>query len=133
VRGNVTLYCRWSSDDWKSDVYACKTDEGYMIYVATHRYIGDIPHVPNFNETNQEEFGIACQRQMSALDKAKLIRIGGLHDGETFMCETLREFLEKLLYLRRCGYHVPELAVEAAQDELNTNAKRPRRCSGDKS
>jgi hypothetical protein len=40
-------YCRWSSDNWKSDVYVYEGDVGYVIHVASRRRArSPIPTLP---------------------------------------------------------------------------------------
>lgn len=38
-------YCRWSSDNYRCDVYALESDLGYEINVAVGRYPEPIPEV----------------------------------------------------------------------------------------
>ncbi len=115
-------FCRMSDDNWKSDVYAYEDDGGFVVHVAANRLVGDIPEVPCILDVGSEVWGNAHQAQMAAVSAAELAPIGGPHDGESFRYATLRELRDGLLQLRADGYHVPQFALEAIEEELNEGA-----------
>lgn len=84
-------YCRFSSDNFQSDVYVyADVYGGYTTMVAEVRSGGD----------------------------DSLVKIGLPHDGETFNDETAEGVLKRLLSLRELGYHVPEVALLRLKKEL---------------
>lgn len=83
-------YCRWSSDDFKSDVYV------YGMY-SKGKKIWPI-HIAEM--------------------KSELIPIGLPYDGQNWSAETLEEIEQKLLLLRETGYHVPERALQRIRMEM---------------
>lgn len=81
-------YVRWSSDDFKSDVY-CYVDMsgGFTTHVADNRIIG---------KRNTNPY------------KTKFEKIGLEYDGATFNDETEAAMLVRLLWLKNIGYRVPK-------------------------
>lgn len=53
--------------------------------------------------------------------------IGLEHDGESFDHDTPGECAEHLIYLKGCGYNVPQYAIDSLkeeQDEMDTDARQ---------
>jgi hypothetical protein len=112
-------YCRWSCDDFRSDVYCyAHVDGTWTTHVAGNKVVGEVPHVPCILDVPPEEFAAAHKTQMEFLDKAERRPIGLAHDGETFKDAGRQEMIDRLLYLRSIGYHVPEHALERLRDEI---------------
>ena len=42
--------CRFSSDNWKSDVYIYESECGIELHIASSRIISDIPKLPPLSE-----------------------------------------------------------------------------------
>ena len=99
-------YCRWSSDDFKSDVY-CYADcgGGYTTHVAANKVIGDIPSV-DF-DADPDAFIAQHRAQMKFLESCAREEIKLPHAGETFNDSTLEEFRARLVTLKDLGYYVP--------------------------
>jgi hypothetical protein len=111
-------YCRWSSDNWKCDVYSYEShDGGYITHVASMKRVGDIPTYWEHLH-NTEKFLSAYKAHNDALDKSQLVPIGLKHDGETFTDYTLQEFRARLEYLRDIGYNVPSDVFETIDEEI---------------
>jgi hypothetical protein len=122
-------YCRWSSDNWKSDIYCYESSYGFVTAVASNKRILDgMPLMPlnpvlvDCTEEEREElwkdwFRIH-EEQMEFLETAEMKKIGLKYDGETFDDSTAEECLETLLMLQKEGYHVPEDAIEALREEV---------------
>lgn len=111
-------YCRFSSDDFKSDVYAFPSEGGYEIHVSTMRYMGDIPKLPLGEEVTPEQLQAAYLAQIAFLKKTTMERIDLPLAGEMFQYTTLEEFEKRLRSLREIGYHVPESAFARIAKEL---------------
>lgn len=115
-------YCRFSSDNWRSDVYAFESRDGFELHVASNRLAGDIPEVPYILDVGPEEWGRAHQAQMVAVRAAERLPIGGPRDGESFIYDTLRELYDALLLLRLDGYRVPDFTLEVIEEEMAEEA-----------
>jgi len=114
-------FCRFSDDNFKSDVYAYESADGFELHVASNRVVGDIPAVPRIGDIpyiEPGEFFRAHQAQHAFLETAERAPIGGPRDGESFCYATLRELYDGLLQLRADGYHVPQFTLEEIQEEL---------------
>lgn len=104
--------CRFSSDDWKSDVYAYESVYGGVeLHVATNRKVGNIPSMGDLTDIDGEEFTKRHRRQMKALKKAKSVPIGGKYDGKSFTFNNLEELYDFFFELKKEGYHVPKNAI----------------------
>ena len=117
-------YCRWSSDNWKCDVY-CYEDcsGGWTTHVASQKHV-DVPEA-NFPEENTKEakdkWAKEMKEQMKHLETCTMRPIGLAYDGETFNDPTLEEFKERLTMLKEAGYNVPAYVFETIDDEINDN------------
>lgn len=114
-------YCRFSSDNWRSDVYAFEhVDAGFVVHVAGRRLVGECPEVDFallYNRVPTPDAAIADftaqhDRQMKWLETAERVAIGLPEDGATFCLPTLGDLLAKLIELRALGYHVPQSAID---------------------
>ena len=119
-------YCRWSSDDFRCDVY-CYEDIylGYTIHVAGRRIVfdGTEPNPVELRKDNIEEFAKYQEDFSNWIGTAQRIDIGLPHDGESFSFYDPEETANKLEELRNIGYMVPQYAIDALReesDELNT-------------
>lgn len=119
-------YCRWSSDNWRSDVYVYPSSQGWETHVATNRVVGEIPREPDWGliTTAEAEGTKQFVREHNAvleyLRTAERTPIGLAHDGESFNDSTPLGCLETLLMLRKEGYHIPEAALEELREESTT-------------
>jgi len=111
-------YCRWSSDNFKCDIYAYESDAGFEIHVANRRVVGDVPPLANILEVPIEEFMESYRAQHIFLDSAERVQIGLEYDGQSFTCPTLADFLEKMQELRDKGYNFPDYVLEEIREEL---------------
>ncbi len=113
-------YCRFSSDNWKSDVY-CYSDcsGGYTIHVARGRHAAGvpIPELPLYKPGGADEWFDAMTAQQKWLSEARLEPIGLSRDGSSSNVETAAEAADLLESLRDEGYRVPAHAIEALRRE----------------
>lgn len=112
-------YCRWSSDNWKCDLY-CYEDVsgGITTHVAGNRIVGDIPKVPFILNVDNKTWLKAHRKQMRFLGKAKRESIGLPYDGETFNDPDYESFLKRLFHLREAGYNFPDCVIEEVSMEV---------------
>ena len=121
-------YCRWSSDNFKCDVYVyADVYGGWRIHVAANRIVGEIPddRFEDFinNKISAEEFASLHNAQMEYLKTVVREQIKLPYAGESFDDATPGECADRLEYLRGLGYTVPQYAIdELRQDEVE-NAK----------
>ena len=109
-------YCRWSSDDWKCDLYCYHSTCGdYRTYVAELKHVG-VPENPH--DITDDEYWQSHQKQMEFLDTAKMEKIGLPYDGMHFSDDDLISFLERVNCLKEAGYHVPFYVLEDIELEL---------------
>lgn len=117
-------YVRFSSDNYHSDVYCYKGDDGFITHVASRRIVGDVPELPSAMTSDKDEilaFLDAHERQMAFLLQAERVPIGLPSDGLMFVDEDLAGMRDTLMRLRKEGYHVPESAFQAIEDEIELN------------
>lgn len=114
-------YCRWSSDNWRCDLY-CYEDVsgGITTHIAENRIVGDIPKAPLslIMEGKNEEFLEAHRKQMAFLETAKRESIGLPYDGETFNDPDYASFFTRLIELREVGYNFPDYVLEQVRDDI---------------
>jgi len=84
-------YCRFSSNNFSSDLYIYESiDAGFVIHVASSRFIGDIPKVPALNSgISADDFFKAHEKQMKFLENAKSEDIELPYAGESFNFSSL--------------------------------------------
>lgn len=117
-------FCRLSTDDYLSDVYVNKTDEGYVVHQAVYHSPIDVSLLPEITadeETNPRTYSAqyrerhqAIRAQMKSLKPVALV-----DGGQSRTFATAAQCVEYLEALRAKGYHVPEVAM-AALNEIVT-------------
>jgi len=111
-------YCRWSSDNWKCDLYCyAHVDGGYMTHVAGCRH-KNVPELPAYGSASNSEHWEAYKKQMEFLDTAEIEDIGLEYDGSSFNDPDLESFLGRVLLLKKEGYHVPDYVIERIKEEM---------------
>ena len=112
-------YCRFSSDNWKSDVYVYEGSNGFNIHVAGMRYTTEIPKVLPYSEVSHDEWFASYQKQMEVIQKAESKKIGGIYDGEAFVFDDAQSTIDKLQDIKEHGYNVPQFAIDSLQEEIS--------------
>lgn len=110
-------YCRWSSMNFKCELYAYESEEGFVIHVAGNKVVGDVPPLADFFG-DMDEFLRSMVVQHKFLETAERRNIGLEDDGKSFICENLESFKEKLLELRAKGYTFPDYVLEDVEQEI---------------
>jgi hypothetical protein len=111
-------YCRFSSDNCASDVYAYESVlGGFQIHVAGRRVVGEVPKLPPFSKEKIDEYMAAREVQGAFLDACAYEDIMLPHAGESFVEPTAATCADRLLLLRALGYHVPQHAIDALREE----------------
>jgi hypothetical protein len=122
-------YCRWSSDNWTSDVYVYyNVSNLYCIHVAGMRIEG-IENLPRNNELDRKfwadeldedemkQYQELYESQMRFIDSCPQVKIGGKYDGDSFYLETIEDLIEKLEDIQSHGYHVPTWLFDDLREE----------------
>lgn len=127
-------YCRFSSDNWRSDVYCYEAEEGYVIHVAKYRKV--IQPIPDLVGTWfwywvgdcewewVKRFGyrlISWWHNQIHARSLRLIPLRPIHlpkDGETFGYDSAKDCFNRLLALRGIGYYIPQSAIESLREEI---------------
>ena len=113
-------YCRFSSDDFKCDVYVYEDVQGgFTTHVAGNRIIYSEPLPPEI-PCNQENMRAWVRRESKV---SKIIDASGREDielpyaGESFNDVSAAECADRLESLRSIGYIVPQYAIDALRTE----------------
>src|SRR6185369_2318044 len=97
-------YCRWSSDDWRCDLYCYESEDGgWTTHVAGRKAIDvprSLPYPINAPEDQKErlweEWFVSHKAQMKFLETAEYRTIDLPHAGETFRDYALEDFKDRL-------------------------------------
>jgi len=112
-------YCRFSSNDWSSDIYCYESDEGFVIHVAAARKVfrDALPQSVPCDPDHLREYVARQNAILRMLETAQTVVIGLPHDGETFVEDSACTAAERLEALRAMGYQVPQIAIDELTDE----------------
>jgi hypothetical protein len=128
--GAAVSYCRWSSDNWRCDLY-CYEDVsgGFTTHVAGNRIVGEIPKVDfqawRERRITDEQYTEQHRAQMAFLDSCKREPIGLPADGCSYNDPDLETFLIRVEGLRAMGYNVPDYVIEAIKEEMQEQSNPP--------
>lgn len=111
-------YCRFSSDNWNSDIYCYESEMGIVINVAGSKIDG-IPEIPSWGVVSAEKYMEAMKVQRDYMDKHQSARreIGLPYDGQYFLCGSYQQAYEKLVELKEVGYNIPDYAIENMKED----------------
>lgn len=109
-------YCRFSTDNFRSDVYVYHGDDGYVCHIAS-RKISNIDQCPEISislslEDNQKFIERYRIRQEWMENRALRVPIEHHLAGTTFTTDTSEDMVEELLFLREEGFHIPQNAID---------------------
>lgn len=105
-------YCRWSSDNFKCDLYVYKhVNGGWTTHVINNRL-----------KVSEEEYARYIDKMLAegnaSLAEECFEPLNLPHAGETFSDPTLEALKERLLYLRGLGYRFPDYVLERIDREI---------------
>jgi hypothetical protein len=121
-------YCRFSSDNWKSEVYVYANVSGaWTIHVAGNKVVGPVPEEDlSFLDLEKDspEWQAAADRWVASHKVAMdYLRTAERRDitlpfaGETFDTASPGECADKLQELVDIGYHVPDGVIADLREE----------------
>lgn len=119
-------YCRWSSDNFKCDLY-CYEDAngGWTTHVASNRLVVEPPEELDIGLVATPEWLESHNKRSEFVLTSERRKIGLPHDGETFNDPTLGDFKARLLELRKVGYSFPDYVLEEVDQEIADAQNRP--------
>jgi len=120
-------YCRFSSDDFRSDVYCYQdVNGGYTTHVADNMYKSNVerPSVPDSKSVTLEQLIEANRKLTKWLDRAKVVKIGLECDGAMFNDPTPLAAAHRLQSLREMGYYVPQHGIDRLLKEARNENPR---------
>lgn len=112
-------YCRFSSDNWRSDVYVYGAAEGIVIHMASNRPVGEIPKGPPWEmiNTDPQQFADLYNAQLAWLGECEREAIDLPHAGQSFYGLTEAEAADLLDEMKAHGYHIPDGVIEELREE----------------
>lgn len=116
-------YCRWSSDNFQSDVYVYLTVSGsYTVHICKMKFQfhPDYPHPSMPLKEDRETLKKYLSDFNRAMDKATLIENETTkeYSDKSFSFDTLKETIDFLLELRSNGLHIPDVAIQVMRQEI---------------
>ena len=112
-------FCRWSTDDFRCDLYCYHSDDGYITHVRKSRPAFKRPLPPEVPMLENIAGWLERHKVVGEMCReAEWTPIGLPHDGETFEDETPASFIATLVMLREAGYHFPSRVIDAAAEEM---------------
>lgn len=113
-------YCRWSSDDFRCDLYCYESIDGnWVTHVAANRIPDDTPRI-----TASIDDGVVWldqhnrQHEFLLSDDCKRMPINGPYDGETFYDGDIEGFRDRLIAMRDAGYKFPAGVLQNVDAEI---------------
>ena len=115
-------YCRFSSDDWRSDVYVYEDVGGFwQIHVAGMRNATPAPPIDNAIDTRTDDGMLLWveqhRRQMEFIKMTAKVPIDHEQAGASYHYATPGEAADRLDQLASQGFHVPAYAIEELRAE----------------
>lgn len=116
-------YCRFSSDDWQSDVYVwADISGGYRVEVAARRQTWDVPLPPKVDISDIDAW---LDRWVAV--SALLRDESNWHwedcptdpGGNSYHHTTAGECADDLVRLRGLGFNVPQSAIDGLREEAD--------------
>ena len=131
IRENIVSYCRWSSDDFLSDVYAYEDAEGWALHVADRHPAIDLDKLGSVPAPDDIDAYLDRHRKLKDLLRgATLQPIEHPEAGKSYVFDCPGDLADKLDQLSRDGLHVPTGVVDALREEqAEITAKTIRRTS----
>lgn len=118
------IYCRFSSDEGDSHVYAFENTEGkYMILVCQNVFPDGFPRPPSALNTTPEEYAAQVRGYGKLLQDVRMETFTMPLAGQSLMYDTLGELQVQLTWMKQEGYLVPQSALDAIAQQLSEGEK----------
>lgn len=105
--------CRFSSDDFRSDLYIYQSLNGFEVHVAGNRHVVEPEDWGGNDDFNLEQTLARSAKRQKEIDESPLIPIELPYSGESFSFPTSEEtaaFVEELI---KIGYIVPSYVIDS--------------------
>lgn len=110
-------YCRWSTNNFRCDVYVYESGDSWVIHVAGNKLLipDDFPDEPSLDDVDAwlEHFRLLSQL-IKTIQRVPL-NLG--YDGETFELSSPGECADTLTMLAESGYRVPASVIAELREE----------------
>jgi hypothetical protein len=125
-------YCRWSSDNWKSDVYCYESDKGFVIHVAGRKNARELK--TKVDHSSIERMVETFKQQSEEIETMDYVVLDCPSAGESFCLSSLEDFMSKLIELQDEGLHVPAYVFDMITEEMTEEKEHERNkdMTGDK-
>ncbi len=125
-------YCRWSSDDFRCDLYIYDDVRGGVtIHVAGRRHaIDDSALPPPVSVYDIDRWVARHEIVIGLIHEAPLVDIGLPHDGEDFYGLTYEAAAAKVRELIACGYRCDPAVADELDADARAAAAVPQRTDG---
>ena len=113
-------YARFSSDDWRSDVYVYESvGGGWVTHVAANRVVPcePLPEPVEYTPENVEAWFRRHHAVTEIIGRSERVFIDLPYAGEDFRDDSPGECADRLVSLAAIGYHVPEGTIDALYAE----------------
>lgn len=107
-------YCRWSSMDFKCDLYVYDAEDGIAIHVASNRVVGDVPSI---DWSSHDQMFKTYREQMEFMDTAEREPINLPYDGESWYGLDKGAACTVIEMLEEEGYIFPEGLCEYIMED----------------
>lgn len=115
-------YCRFSCDDFRSDVYVYgNTDGGYTIHVAAQRTVFAEPLPPQAPEGDLDAAADRMVKVMEIAARSTAEPLASALAGAAFHDASANDCAERLEGLRAAGLHVPQHAIVQLRKDARTD------------
>lgn len=118
-------YCRWSSDDHRSDLYVYPSREGWSVHVAGRRAQVDRSTLPAITADRLadpdawfDEWQARHQALSALLEDAEYTDIDLPHAGDSCDFDSPAEAADAIEWLAAIGFHVPDGVVDVLRAEV---------------
>lgn len=110
-------YCRFSTNDFRCDVYVYASRDGWVIHVARNKSVlpDDMPDEPDLDDVDAWVKHMQLIQGLVQTSRRVPLDLG--HDGETFVLPSPGECADKLAMLAECGYRMPPRVVTDLREE----------------
>ena len=115
-------YCRFSSFDFRCDVYCYESAIGYQTQVAANRVVfaEPLPEPVPYDPDKPDWADRWVRRSQKVFDMvlhATRVDIGLPHDGQSFLDSTPGDCADRLESLKKLGYIVPDVVIAELREE----------------
>lgn len=111
-------YCRFSTDDFRCDLYCYVSGGGYVTMVAHSRHVFAEPLPRRVSMDSTARYLARDEKVMKMVENAKLVPIGLKYDGQSFVDQNLEDFLVTLRMLKKAGYRFPKYLIPSVKREI---------------